>query len=110
MLGSLDRIMAGLRRAPGESERRVLQRVFGPLRFVHLRRVDTVAQAVSWCRAEQTGYWQDCDVALGSSNLDLDLDRMKNLVGRIRDHNDSWQDWFTRNRIEPLAVTYEEVV
>jgi len=35
----------------------LLNRAFGRTRFVHLRRDDVVAQAVSWLRAEQTNAW-----------------------------------------------------
>ena len=34
-----------------------LERCFGPLKFVYIRREDVVAQAVSWARAEQTKVW-----------------------------------------------------
>jgi len=39
----------------------LLTAAFGPARFVHLWRDDTLAQAVSWVRAEQTNYWQQGD-------------------------------------------------
>ena len=55
MWGSLERIVAGLEGSSRQSDLAVLQGAFGPLRFVHLRREDVLAQAVSWYRAEQTG-------------------------------------------------------
>ena len=61
MWGSLERMMEGLGRVPGKPDLPVLEGALGPLTFVHLRREDIAAQAVSWCRAEQTGYRQQGD-------------------------------------------------
>lgn len=108
MWGSIGRIVDGLGRRPPTSDRDVLDRAFGPLRFVYLRREDVVAQAVSWCRAEQTGYWQQGDSP--GRQAQLDLDRMKELTETIRDHNAAWIAWFERIGVRPLAVTYEQVI
>jgi LPS sulfotransferase NodH len=108
MWGSLERILIGLS-APGvRSDLPVLERAFGSLVFVHLRREDVVGQAVSWCRAEQTGFWQQGDVA--TRRPEDDLDRMQALLGTIRRHDAAWRAWFERNAIDPHAVTYEELV
>jgi LPS sulfotransferase NodH len=108
MWGSVERLIEGAGKRPGESDRDVLERTFGPLRFVHLRREDIVGQAVSWCRAEQTGYWQQGDVAVGPP--EEDLDQMIELVRTIRDHNAAWLTWFDQLGVEPHTVTYEQVV
>ena len=65
MWGSLERMVDGLGRVPGRPDLLVLEEALGPLTFIHLRREDIAAQAVSWCRAEQTGYWQQGDVVTG---------------------------------------------
>jgi LPS sulfotransferase NodH len=108
MWGSLERIVDGLRSPRGESDVAVLEEAFGPLTFVHLRREDVVGQAVSWCRAEQTGFWQQGDVARRPP--EEDLERMKELVRTIREHNAAWQSWFDGNGVEPHLVSYEELV
>jgi trehalose 2-sulfotransferase len=108
MWGSLDRLLSGLGQHPDDSDLVTLQRAFGPLAFVHLSRTDVVAQAVSWCRAEQTGFWQDGDVAVRPP--EEDLERMVALVGTIRDHDSAWQAWFDRHAVRPYAVTYEGLV
>jgi LPS sulfotransferase NodH len=108
MWGSLERILDGLRAPAGRSDRVALEEAFGPLLFVHLHRKDTIAQAVSWCRAEQTGFWQQGDVP--SRPPRQDLDRMKELLSTIRDHDAAWRSWFELNGIEPHPVTYEELV
>jgi LPS sulfotransferase NodH len=108
MWGSLDRMLIGLGTPQGRSDLVALERAFGPLVFVHLRREDVIGQAVSWCRAEQTGFWQHGDVPSGRP--EDDLDRMKALLRTIRRHDAAWRSWFERNAIEPHAVTYEELV
>ncbi len=108
MWGSLERVLEGLGEPRGRSDLVPLERAFGRLEFVHLRREDVVGQTVSWCRAEQTGFWQAGDVA--SRRPEQDLDRMQALLRTIRRHDAAWQSWFARNRIRPHGVTYEQLV
>lgn len=107
MWGSIERL-AGELGEPGESARSTWEREVGARVFVHLRRRDVVAQAVSWYRAEQTGYWQHGDTASGP--LEPDLDRMCALVRTIEEHDRAWDDWFARHDVTPLRISYEELV
>lgn len=108
MWGSLERLTQGLANQEERSDVAALQHVFGPLGFIHVLREDVAAQAVSWCRAEQTGFWHDGDIASGRPALDLDY--LKHLVGTITEHNAAWRGWFDRNGVRPHTVTYEQVV
>lgn len=108
MWGSLERIVEGLGQRSGESDLETLQRAFGPLSFVHLRRLDVVDQAVSWCRAEQTGFWQDGDATAGPPRIDLA--QLKGFVRTIGEHNAAWQRWFDHQDVCPLVTTYEDLV
>ena len=108
MWGSLEDVVERLGRPRGASDLAVLEPALGPLRVVHLRREDGVAQAVSWCRAEQTGFWQQGDVASGPPRQDLDAAAA--LVRTIRDHDAAWRSWFDREGVRPHVVTYEELV
>lgn len=108
MWGSLDRVVAQLSAGPPASDLEALERAFGPLAFVHLQRRDVVGQAVSWCRAEQTGYWQDGDVA--SAAPTSDLTQMSELLETIAAHNVAWREWFREQAIEPLTITYEALI
>ena len=85
-----------------------MERAFGPLLLVRLRRDYTVAQAVSWTRAEQTGYWQQGDGRCAPPRLDLD--RIAATVRTVRAHERAWSDWFDRQGVVPLPITYEELV
>ena len=76
---------------------------------MHLHREDVVGQAVSWARAEQTGYWHDGDPT-PSAEPRLDLEQINRLVDTIHDHNTAWNDWFVAQDADPLLVTYEDLV
>ena len=108
MWGSLERVIEGLGGVPGEYDLPILEEALGLLTFVHLRREDIAAQAVSWCRAEQTGHWQRGDAIARAPHQDVARARV--LTGTIREHNAAWRAWFEANGIEPHTVTYEQLV
>jgi LPS sulfotransferase NodH len=108
MWGSLDHLVAGLAGPVRPRDLDVLQEALGPLAVIHLRRADIVGQAVSWCRAEQTGYWQRGDTAHAEPSEDIS--RLLDLVDTIRTHEAAWLDWFDRNDVRPLHMTYEALV
>lgn len=108
MWGTMHRIVDGLGGAAGGRDLDVLGDALGPLRLVHLRRRDVVGQAVSWARAEQTGHWQDGDRSAAPPRFDPGL--IEDLVRRIDEHDAAWRSWFAAQGVEPLPVTYEDVV
>jgi LPS sulfotransferase NodH len=108
MWGSLERMVEGLGQVPGKPDLLVLEEALGPLTFIHLRREDIASQAVSWCRAEQTGYWQQGDVVTGEPHQDIAQTRL--LMETIREHNAAWRAWFDAQGVEPHTVTYEQLV
>ena len=108
MWGSLGRMMEGLGRVPGKPDLPILEEALGPLTFVHLRREDVASQAVSWYRAEQTGYWQQGDVITQEPRQDIAQTRL--LMETIRNHNAAWQAWFDAQGIQPHTVTYEQLI
>jgi len=108
MWGTMHRIVDGLGRAAGRRDLDVLGEAFGALRLVHLRRGDVVGQAVSWARAEQTGYWQDGDRSSAPPRYDPGL--IEDLVRTIGEHDAAWSSWFAAQGVNPLPVTYEDVV
>ena len=56
MWGSIERMVLGLEKPADQTDLAMLEGALGRLTFVHLTRRDVAAQAVSWARAEQTGY------------------------------------------------------
>ena len=88
----------------------LVTRAFGPTRFLHLRRTDTVAQAVSWARAEQTHYWHPGEGAVaGGQEPHFDRGLIDELVHTITMHERAWQEWFAGQGLSPYEVTYEDL-
>lgn len=110
MWGTMGLVVEGLDEdKPGLRDLDVLVGAFGPLQLVYLRRDDVVGQAVSWARAEQTGYWHHGDLT-ASDEPRFDLDQVNGLVSTIHDHNAAWNTWFAAQDVNPLVVTYEDLV
>ncbi|MGW5360689.1 Stf0 family sulfotransferase [Actinopolymorpha pittospori] len=114
MWGTLDEMVAKLGAAHSDprstgADLDLLTRAFGRVRFVHCRREDTVAQAVSWARAEQTGFWQHGDAALPDHEPRFDFEQIHDLVQTIEEHNDAWRNWFTTFDVQPHTVRYEDL-
>lgn len=93
----------------------LLKRLAGPIeqffpqpRYVFLWREDVVAQAVSWARAAQTGYYHHWDRPAGEATFDFD--QVDALVREASANTASWRRWFAENEIEPLTVRFEDLV
>lgn len=104
----LEALFPGL---PGDSAR--FQSAFGLPVYLHLSREDKVAQAVSRCKAQQTGLWHvDAD---GTERERLkpaqapgyDAKELSRLVTELEDHDAAWARWFTRQGVVPVSITYE---
>lgn len=108
MWGSLEPMRQRLDPHGAPSDADVIQAALGPLQWVHLQREDVAAQAASWCRAEQTGYWQQGDTATEEPHLDLSA--LLEFTATITEQNAAWRTWFAAQGIQSLTVTYEELV
>jgi LPS sulfotransferase NodH len=86
----------------------LIERVFPQPRYVFLWREDVVAQAVSWARAVQTGYYHHWDTPAGAARFDFD--QIDALVREASANSASWRRWFAENEIEPLTVRFEDLV
>jgi trehalose 2-sulfotransferase len=78
----------------------------GPLRWVHVERRDTVAQAISLWRAVQTAQWraEDRDTDVEPS---FHAGAIAHLKDRLERHAAAWREWFAERGIEPLEIVYE---
>ena len=113
MWGTMAELVAGLR-GDGEAgaDREVLTRTFGATSFVYLYRRDTLAQAVSRARAEQTGLWHLTDGSRSvpsSGEVRYDREQIGAFLQEADEHNRAWQRWFRRNQIEPFELAYEDL-
>jgi LPS sulfotransferase NodH len=109
MWGSMPNLIGRLRASDAAREREVLEAVLPNPRFVWVRRQDTVAQAVSWSKAIQTGHWHHWDPP-ATIEPRFDLAQIDALVEEIDAHGEAWRRWFSNNDIDPLEVRFEELV
>lgn len=84
------------------------QEVLAPQRWIRIRREDRVAQAVSWARALQSGRWASHQRSL----LPVIYRRrqVERLEAEILRQEGAWSRFFDSNGIEPLELSYEELV
>ena len=102
--------LAAVASSPALTELELLRAQLGRLGFVHLRRRDVVAQAVSWARSLQTHFWHDGEAVLpGGREPEYDEEQIGRLVTMIEGFEADWADWFARHDLVPHEVTYEEL-
>lgn len=117
----LEVALAGLHeRGPwrGRSEMEIFEGLFPNPVFIHLRRRDRVAQAISLFRAESTKIWHMSkdgrSIGYVSARPTLDkvtYDRkaIEVRIERIRLAEEAWQAFFKAHTIAPIELVYEEV-
>ena len=92
-----------------------LDRAFGTIKFVFLKREDVVAQAVSLLKAKQGGLWHMASDGTplqqrpNKRPLVYDRVRISKLVAEMEEHNAGWEAWFRENGVSPLRLTYEHL-
>lgn len=95
---------------PSVTDVELLGAQLGRLRFVHLRRLDVVAQAVSWAKALQTHFWHPGEgVRPGGRDPQYDEELIGRLVATIERFEADWSRWFGARGIMPCEVAYEEL-
>jgi LPS sulfotransferase NodH len=81
-----------------------------PISWIHIRREDLVAQAVSYVKADQSGVFAISGRAPRLRRpVYFDDGALVEAFERVRDGARLWSDFFTRSGITPIAVTYEEL-
>ena len=93
-----------------EDDRVVVERALPGVRYVHLRRSDLVAQAVSLVRASRTGVFEDTrGVGPAAVDTTFDFDAVDAAVAALQNDNERWQRFF--NVVAPaVTLTYEDLV
>ncbi len=98
---------------PDHSFIALLNKAFGAPVFLHLSRIDKVAQAVSLIKAEQSGVWHmgaDGTVLEGTATpapTAYDEDRLKVVLDELEADDAAWNRFFIEHAIQPLRLTYE---
>jgi LPS sulfotransferase NodH len=118
MWGTMDELVDKLRAVHpdiADDDVAVLNRTFGRIYFIYLRREDVLAQAVSWLRAEQTNTWfigGNGEVSGNGTNTQtpaFDAAAIRRFMDMIEDHNTAWEAWFASRGIQPHRVSYEDL-
>jgi LPS sulfotransferase NodH len=75
--------------------------------FVRLSRRDLLAQAISLCKARQTGSFHSHVIA--KRDAVFDADEIERLLGELALNRANWDMYFARTGIRPLSLSYEEL-
>ena len=90
----------------------LLADVFPGLRYIHITRRDSLAQAVSLARAIQTQLWtskqQDSRTAQAEPAFDFEL--IRRCQEDLRAFEGAWKSFFENAGIRPFEISYEELV
>lgn len=102
--------------SPGhQSDKAYLEAAFGPLTFIHLHRDDTVSQAISLLRAEQSGLWHraqdgtDIERLTPTGQQGYDFDRIHRYTVRLDIEKAAWPCWFAAQGIKPFNLSYTQL-
>jgi LPS sulfotransferase NodH len=112
---SLPGLLAELRRLFGAQTDRFLpdhvlmSNAFGPCHYIHIRRLDGVAQAISRLKAEVSQVWHldSTEPAGVSAYASYDADRLDVYRAEVAAGNLLWEQWFATNGIAPQRLDYE---
>ena len=98
---------------PSDSAR--FEAAFGPISFIHLSREDKVAQAISRIKAEQSGLWHinadgsERERVKPQQKPIFDAQKLAEQVMNYEREDAAWVDWFAKQNIQPLRITYESL-
>lgn len=94
---------AGLR--PAEA----IERLLPDLRYVHVRRGDKLAQAISLWTAVQTLAWRDASEGAAAREPVYSRAGIAHLLEQLTAQDAAWTSWFAAAGLAPIVVTYEQL-
>jgi len=91
---------------------KVLKHLFPTAKYIHLRRRDVRAQAISYYRADVTNEWWRINGVTNphvrkNKEAVFDAARILRLEATLRWQEQQWEDYFFAEKIEPLRIEYE---
>ncbi len=95
------------------SDKERLNAAFGRTLYIHLTRIDKLAQAISLVKADQTGLWHmapdgtELERMAPPQALTYDAAQIKLQLQELTAYDEAWENWFIAEKITPLRVTYE---
>ncbi|MEM6372551.1 MAG: Stf0 family sulfotransferase [Pseudomonadota bacterium] len=88
---------------------------FGETKYIYLKREDKIGQAVSLVRAQQGGLWHrnadgsERERLTAHANPVFDRSAIAAELSTLQRYDTEWEDWFDREAICPLRITYEDL-
>jgi LPS sulfotransferase NodH len=90
---------------------RILQQLFPTAKYVHLRRRDIRAQAISWFRAKVTNQWWQIQGEEGPPRTGLepvlDVPEIRRMELELERQENCWREFFTTQPVVSMAMDYE---
>ena len=81
------------------------------VRYVHVRRQDKLAQAISLWTAVQTLAWRDeGEDAVAAREPQYSYAGIEHLLAQLTAQDNAWASWFTAAGVEPTVIVYEDLV
>jgi LPS sulfotransferase NodH len=94
---------------PRSRESQLLRTALPRLRYIQLTRQDKLAQAISKARALQTDLWAGGKEKPAAGEARFDPALIDQCLFSAQHAEEVWRDFFQRNEIGPLAITYEDL-
>ena len=97
------------------TDRARIQAAFGDTRFIHLKRTDKLAQAVSFERAKQTGLWHAAPDGTEIERLSppraarYDASALRRHIELFERYDADWTRWFRSQSIAPFVLSYDRL-
>jgi trehalose 2-sulfotransferase len=88
----------------------LMPRAFGDVRFIHMRRLDVLAQAVSHSIAFQNKAWtSNHETRKPDEEISFNERQITGMTGRIHEANAKFRAFFDIYGLKPIDVVYEEL-
>jgi trehalose 2-sulfotransferase len=84
--------------------------LFPNLRFVYIKRLDHVRQAVSFARAIQTEQWTSTPIITPKVSPRYDREQIQSLLDWIEREETDWESYFAAHQAPLFRVVYEEFI
>ena len=115
--GSLNYFMGQLKLLHPEQNSDVdrLNATFGETAFIFLSRKNKLEQAISCVKAMQTGLWYKAENGTEFERLAppqppyFDAKAIRQHLAEFEEDDQRWEHWFTKESIQPLRLSYEDL-
>lgn len=101
-------------KSPNTALNELLRSRFPTINYLWLRRRNTVAQGISYYRATHSGIWRVRRAGetrpSAATAAPFDFAEIDRFIKLVEDFDRNWNDFFTRQKIKPMVLIYEDFV